>query len=449
MENSISTKEVWNVVHKKEFYPISSDEPTIGLLMMVKNEKKRIQVTLDSVKGYVDCLIIYDTGSTDNTREIIADFCETNKINLYMIQGEFVNFCTSRNVSLDYADTIPVKYILLMDCNDELRGGEKLKIFAKFQMTEPSTGYLVCQHWWSGQYDTYFNMRFVKARGGWRYKGVVHEWMKDTTSPTDNPSFPVIKIDESIVLYQDRTQDDDKTGKRFRRDVDLLYAEYKKDPKEPRTLFYLAQTYACLQMNDDAFYFNKLRTLEDGFQEEKFHSFLRCGDLSVRLGHSWFDTILWYIRSIDHTPRAEPLNRIAAYYISKQNWFLAHSFLYISCNLEFPHTAILFVDKRSYDYDRWHLMGVVGKYVQKYEDGKKGCMKAIDAGINVEVDKKNLQEYLEIEKKALAKLPKKIFFEKISAEIREKYPLVNDKKIETLTILQWKSLEKYRKPKEN
>ena len=39
----------------------------IALVMMVKNEQKRLNVTLNSVLGYVDSLVIYDTGSIDNT----------------------------------------------------------------------------------------------------------------------------------------------------------------------------------------------------------------------------------------------------------------------------------------------------------------------------------------------------------------------------------------------
>ena len=41
----------------------------------------------------------------------------------------------------------------------------------------------------------------------------------------DNLAPPVIKIPDNIVLYQDRTQDDDKSFKRFTRDKELLLKE--------------------------------------------------------------------------------------------------------------------------------------------------------------------------------------------------------------------------------
>ena len=43
---------------------------TISLCMIVKNEEKVLKRCLDSVKDIVDEIIIVDTGSKDNTKEI-------------------------------------------------------------------------------------------------------------------------------------------------------------------------------------------------------------------------------------------------------------------------------------------------------------------------------------------------------------------------------------------
>ena len=61
---------------------------------MLKNEEKRIHVSLESIKN-LDGLIIYDTGSTDNTINIIKDFSTLNNIPLHLITGEFIDFSTS------------------------------------------------------------------------------------------------------------------------------------------------------------------------------------------------------------------------------------------------------------------------------------------------------------------------------------------------------------------
>ena len=437
-------KEDYNVIAKKEFAKLSRDEPTIGLVMMVKNEKKRLQYTLDSIVGHVDCMIMYDTGSTDNTIELITDHAEKHKINLYMIQGDFVNFSESRNVVLKYADTIDVKFLLLLDCNDELRGGDKLREFAKTQMITETTGYLTCQHWWSGQYDKYYNMRFVKASTDWRYMGSVHEWMKDISSSTDQPSFPVMRMPDNIILYQDRTVDDDKTGKRFVRDRDLLLKDHKKNPTEPRTLFYLAQTCSCMGNNEESFYYYKIRGNLEGFQEEKFHAYLRCGDLSKVLKHSWHDTLAWYMKAMEHSDRAEPLVKIAQHYNETKKWFLAYGFAKMACQLAYPDHCILFVDKKSYDYHRWHVLGIVSYYCGQYTDGKFGCQKAIEEGSHLELDTKNLQFYLDKEKEQQTALPpvveltRKQFIQTTIERLKNENPKLGDKQSKLKATLLWK-----------
>ena len=76
----------------KHFYETDKNSPTLGILLMVKNEEKRIEITLNSIKTIADTIIIYDTGSEDNTINIIEKFCEINKINLLLKKGTFIDF---------------------------------------------------------------------------------------------------------------------------------------------------------------------------------------------------------------------------------------------------------------------------------------------------------------------------------------------------------------------
>ena len=60
--------------------------PKICLNMIVKNESKVILRLLNSVLPIVDSYCICDTGSTDNTIEVIENF-----FNEHNIQGKIVN----------------------------------------------------------------------------------------------------------------------------------------------------------------------------------------------------------------------------------------------------------------------------------------------------------------------------------------------------------------------
>ena len=375
----------------------------IALLLMVKNEKKRLLVTLNSIKGFVNSIVMFDTGSEDNTIEIGKTFCEENNITFRLKQGSFVNFSVSRNEAIEFAETFDdIDYILLMDVNDELVGGEFLIKYTSEYIDNPSTGFLLCQEWFSGQHDKYYNVRLIKSRKGWRYHGAVHEYIK--TSIEEHEKHPIVKLPDNLILYQDRTQDDDKSGKRFKRDKELLKTEFGKDQTEPRTVFYLAQTCSCLEEFEDAYYYYKIRSELDGFQEEKFHAFLRAGEMSQKLKHSWYDSFIWYIKAFEHSSRVEPLLFIAIYYVNIRNWILAFTYIKLACSLSYPTESILFVNKNDYDYKRWHLLGIVSYYVGQIEDGKIGCMNAIqycrnnkDCKISSEIDEKNLRFYQEKE----------------------------------------------------
>lgn len=437
------TKNSYRVLINREYYSLTNDNNkiNIGLLMMVKNEHKRIKVSLDSVVGYVDCFIIYDTGSEDDTVEIIKNHCEEHKINLYLIQGEFDNFANSRNVSLQFADTIDVDYLLLLDCNDVLRGGEHLREYAKEYKNCPATGFLVAQEWWSGRYDKYYNLRFVKAREGWRYRGSVHEWMKDTKSKEGEELTP-LRVPDKVVLYQDRTQDDDKSGKRFFRDKVLLLEDHKNNPTETRTLFYLAQTCSCLNQVEDAFYYYKIRSSLEGFQEEKFQAIYRCGEISETLRHPWYESMGWYMRAFEHSSRVEPLIKIANHYKENKQWMIAFTFINLACTLTYPEHCILFVDQHAYNYMRWHILGIVGYYIGKYEEGKVGCLKAIEAGLNCELDNNNLKFYLdkenEIKNNNLNNLTKKQFIELEIQRLGEENPKMSQKMLTMKANMFWK-----------
>lgn len=417
---------------------MTKTKPHIALLIMMKNEEKRIHVTLESIVGFVDSVVVYDTGSTDNTLKILKEFTEKHKIPLRLKEGDFVNFSESRNVSLDYADSFEdIDFILLMDINDELRGGNHLREFSIAEMGTKNTAYLVCQHWYSGQYDKYFNNRFMKARTGWRYKGVVHEYLSNDTGSNE-----VYKMSDDIILFQDRTLDDDKSGKRFVKDKELLLIDYKKTPDEPRTLFYLAQTCSCLGQSEDAFYYYKLRSEVEGFQEEKFHSFLKCGNISENLKHDWYTSFEYYMKAIEHSNRAEPLIKIAQYYANINKWALAYTFIKHACSLEYPVHSILFVDKHAYDYTRWHIMGIVGYYCGKYEDGKAACLKAIEVGLNSELDKRNLEFYEKKDKENSSSkitISKTDFVSKYINEARKEAKNIPMKKLQKLALSKWKN----------
>ncbi|MER2072437.1 MAG: glycosyltransferase family 2 protein, partial [Psychrobacillus sp.] len=83
---------------------------TISLCMIVKNEEEVIGRCLASVKDIVDEINIVDTGSTDQTKEIVKQY--TNRI----FDFKWIDdFAAARNYSFEQATK---EYILWLDADD-------------------------------------------------------------------------------------------------------------------------------------------------------------------------------------------------------------------------------------------------------------------------------------------------------------------------------------------
>ena len=92
---------------------------TISLCMIVKNEEKVLKRCLDSLKGLMDEIIIVDTGSEDQTKEIAAGY--TDKI----YDFEWVDdFSAARNYAFSKAE---MEYIYSADADEILSEENYLK----------------------------------------------------------------------------------------------------------------------------------------------------------------------------------------------------------------------------------------------------------------------------------------------------------------------------------
>lgn len=93
---------------------------TISLCMIVKNEENNICNCLESIHDLVDEIIIVDTGSTDNTKDLCNKY--TNKI--YDYQWDY-DFAKARNYSFSFAKS---DYIMWLDADDILLNIDRLKL---------------------------------------------------------------------------------------------------------------------------------------------------------------------------------------------------------------------------------------------------------------------------------------------------------------------------------
>lgn len=397
--------------------------PLLGACMMLKNESKRLHVTLNSLltndKPTVDCVVILDTGSTDNTLEIATNFCKQYNIKLHIKTTKWIDdFAFTRNEMLDFIDNSiepnPLcRYALLLDCNDELKNGKDLKNMlidindreekdlkkeAKKGKTEKRErinkigrhiypiGWKVCQNWWNGaNIDQYYNIRLIKTRHQWRYKEPIHEYihtplMDGGVMPEDIPKL------EKIILFQNRVDDDDKSKHRFAKDRIVFHREFLKQPT-PRRVFYYAQTLKCLSQYALSYRYYKMRLDMGDYNEEIYEAYLSCGQLARLLNHDWEECLGFFLNACKVNgigKRCEPMIEIVKYYYGvdsigatvsdkNRNLQMALKFCKDACELEYPFHLNLFVKKYSYDYERYFLMALILKDILKEnkEENKK------------------------------------------------------------------------------
>ena len=151
-----------------------STKPTLCLNMIVKNESKIITRLFDSVISIIDCYCICDTGSTDNTVELIIDYFNNKGISGKVVSEPFKNFCHNRNFALKSCIGMS-DYVLLLDADMIL----EIKNFNKYILSIADSFHILQGN------DSFFyqNMRIIKNNGLYSYSGVTHEYIN---TPSDN-----------------------------------------------------------------------------------------------------------------------------------------------------------------------------------------------------------------------------------------------------------------------
>ncbi|MFD8643526.1 glycosyltransferase [Streptomyces zaomyceticus] len=236
-------------------------KPSICLCMIVKNEAAVIERCLASVRGLVDTWVISDTGSTDGTQELIRKALDG-------VPGElreepWVNFGHNRSLNIGHARG-RADYLLLLDADHVLR--------QEGPLPELTADAYMIKHEGALEYRV---KRLVKGGLPWRYEGVTHEYL---TADRDHvqENFDALVIED----YADGGSRHDK----FERDARLLGAELERDPSNPRTVFYLAQTMRDLGRTEEAVALYERRAAMGGWGEEVYYSLLQSGVLRADSG---------------------------------------------------------------------------------------------------------------------------------------------------------------------
>ncbi len=211
-------------------------KPTLSLCMIVKDEEEFLPRCLESVKDYVDEMVIVDTGSTDRTVEIAKNY----GAKIYHHAWEN-SFCKARNYSLQYATS---DWILILDADEEIEreDAHKLKEVIKDRTVNVIYVPLFCKPLGGRPISILRSNRLFRNHLGIHYEGIVHNCLEYTGAS---------KKAQIKIYHYGYNLNKEQMEKKFVRTTTLLKEQINNDPSDPIPHYNLAVSYQSKQMDDE------------------------------------------------------------------------------------------------------------------------------------------------------------------------------------------------------
>ena len=323
-------------------------------IIMIKNEERIIKRCIERALAIADAICIADTGSTDNTVQILRDYLPTLSIPTKLVQHEWQDFGNNRTLSFRAAQEFvkslegwdaDLTYGLAIDAD------MNFIVTPKFNKSElVSNGYRILQKTPNLEY---YNTRFLRLGYPWVCAGVTHEYWDGSNT------------EQLETVYIDDIGDGGCKADKFERDERLLTKGLQDDPTNPRYMFYLAQTLKDGKKLDEAITLYKRRIDAGGWYEEVWYSMYMISKLYHEL-NKLPEMEFWALKAYEFNKnRSENLYFLTRVFREKSDHYKAWFYMLKGLATKKP-TDLLFLESEVYEHLFKYEKTILNYYIQPH-----------------------------------------------------------------------------------
>ena len=216
-------------------------QPSVSAALIVRNEAPVLAGCLESIASQVDEVVIVDTGSIDDTREI-AKSCGARLLE-FAWTGDF---SAARNVSLDAAKG---DWILYIDADERLTVSNGTSLKSLLADTQLAAMRVRLQP--KARYTDYLELRLFRNHPCIRFDGVIHEWViPGVAAVCRSEGMTVGESSEVRIVHTGYDADDH--GRKHDRNLPLLRRAVAQNPERVYCWWHLGETLARVGQPDEA-----------------------------------------------------------------------------------------------------------------------------------------------------------------------------------------------------
>ena len=339
---------------------------TICLNMIVKNESHVIVKTLNNLCDKINFSywVICDTGSTDNTKEVIIDFFKEKNIPGELLEHEWKDFGHNRTLALESAYN-KTDLLFIFDADDEIVGDLVLP------HTYEHDGYTFN----FGNDVVYIRPLLINNRKRWRFVGVLHEYLACLENST-----PHKNIEGNYYIVSGRTGNRSQNPNKYLDDANILkkahYDVLESDyGLSCRYAFYCAQSYKDSGYMDEAIEWYKKCLDLNMWLQEKYVSAFAIGNMYMAKNDMKNALKYWY-KTIEYDPeRIEGIINAINYLTKEGDHLIVNALYHRFKNYSKKLVGKLFMVDSCYKDQLEYNNAISAFYVNDKQSGYECCKK--------------------------------------------------------------------------